>query len=110
MDCTLYIYSLSQNVGGEFNWDASEQGLILGSFALGSASTQLVGGILAEKYGAKWVYGGCSAVGVLLDFLTPSVARIGPMALAALRALQEGLPVRVEIFSQPVPREEFSCN
>ncbi|XP_055701822.1 vesicular glutamate transporter 1-like [Phlebotomus papatasi] len=35
----------------EFNWDSTEQGLLLSSFAYGYIWTQLLGGILAAKYG-----------------------------------------------------------
>lgn len=38
-----------------FDWDASHQGVLLGAFAVGSAPLQVLGGRLAEIYGAKWV-------------------------------------------------------
>lgn len=44
-----------------FNWSKKEQGVILGAFFYGYICTQLAGGVLATRYGGKWVYG----IGVL---------------------------------------------
>ena len=46
------------NIGGELNWNAREQGLALSGFYYGYFLTQMLGGFLADKYGAKWVVGG----------------------------------------------------
>ena len=42
---------------GEFYWDSVQQGYVLGGFSYGYVCTQLLGGILAERYGGKWVIG-----------------------------------------------------
>jgi MFS family permease len=42
---------------GEFAWDKSTQGLILGSFYWGYIITQIPGGWLAAKFGGKHVFG-----------------------------------------------------
>lgn len=63
------------DVGDRFDWDASRQGLLLGAFAIGTAPLQVLGGRLAEIYGAKWVLlAGC--IGTALTNLTvPLIAR-----------------------------------
>ena len=42
---------------GEFYWSSVQQGYILGGFSYGYVCTQILGGILAERYGGKWVIG-----------------------------------------------------
>lgn len=63
------------DVSDRFDWDASRQGLLLGAFAIGTAPLQVLGGRLAEIYGAKWVLlAGC--IGTALTNLTvPLIAR-----------------------------------
>lgn len=57
------------DTSNRFDWDASRQGLLLGSFAIGTAPLQILGGRLAEIYGAKWVLmAGC--IGTALTNLT----------------------------------------
>lgn len=80
-----------QTNSGEFDWDSRQQGLILASFSFGYVATQLIGGILAEMYGAKWIFGGCIFVCALLDFLVPVAAKYGVVTLVILRAVQGAL-------------------
>lgn len=63
------------DVSDRFDWDASQQGLLLGAFAVGTAPLQVFGGRLAETYGAKWVlFAGC--IGTALTNLSiPLIAR-----------------------------------
>ncbi|GFT80241.1 hypothetical protein NPIL_220121 [Nephila pilipes] len=76
--------------GEQYNWDSNDQGIILGSFFYGYLATQLPGGILAEKFGAKWLYGGGVLVTAIFSLLTPLAADLGPTAFIAIRVL-EGL-------------------
>uniref|UniRef100_A0A1I8I1D4 MFS domain-containing protein n=1 Tax=Macrostomum lignano TaxID=282301 RepID=A0A1I8I1D4_9PLAT len=73
---------------GQFSWDEQTQGLILGSFFWGYIVTQIPGGLLAERFGAKWVLG----IGILwtaaLTLLTPLAAHWGVAALICLRVLE----------------------
>ena len=41
----------------EFKWSSTTQGLILSSFFVGYLTTQVVGGVLADKFGGKGVLG-----------------------------------------------------
>jgi fucose permease len=38
-----------------FDWDSQEQGMILGASFYGFFVYMLPGGLLAEKYGGRWV-------------------------------------------------------
>ena len=53
----LALINLQASSDGEFYWDSVQQGYILGGFSYGYVCTQLLGGILAERYGGKWVIG-----------------------------------------------------
>ena len=74
--------------GGEFNWDEQTQGLILSAYSFGFISTNLVGGMLTEKYGGKWIYGLSVFCSGALGFALPSAARLGHVALVAVRVMQ----------------------
>ena len=73
---------------GGFNWDAQTQGLALSSFSFGYLSTQLVGGILAERYSAKWILGVCLFICSVLEFVIPFAANYNVLALIGVRAIQ----------------------
>ena len=65
-------------------------GIILGSFFYGYIVTQIPGGMLSAKYGAKWVFGlGCLCTTVL-TLLTPIAAYQSTWLLIVVRIL-EGL-------------------
>ena len=74
---------------GEFEWNPEEQGLVLGSYYYGFLVTQLPGGIISGKFGAKWMMGSMTALAGLLTILNPITARAGGIgALVALRVIQ----------------------
>jgi len=41
----------------EFGWSPTTQGLVLSSFFVGYLTTQILGGVLSDKFGGKWVLG-----------------------------------------------------
>ena len=72
---------------GEFEWDSRTQGLILGCFFWGYILTQLPGGLLAEKFSGKWVFGlGVFFTGFFSLFM-PIAARSSAGALIVVRVL-----------------------
>ncbi|XP_022239398.1 sialin-like isoform X2 [Limulus polyphemus] len=75
---------------GEFDWDETLQGTILGSFYYTYVLTQLLGGRMAEIYSSKWVYGVTIVGTSVLSILTPLLARVHVAALIVVRVL-EGL-------------------
>ena len=84
-------YSVNHNKTDDtYDWDSEQQGLVLGSFFYGYITTQLVGGYLADRFGAKVLFGagvGCTAV---FTIITKPIADLGFGYMIALRVL-EGL-------------------
>lgn len=67
---------------------ATTIGLVLASFFYGYIVTQIPGGILAERYGGKWVLGlGCLGTTVL-TLVTPIAAYQSLGLLVAVRVLE----------------------
>lgn len=82
--CTFLFQS------GEFNWGSELQGYVLGSFFYGYIITQIPGGYLAEKFGAKYLFGFGVLCTAILTLITPVVARLSVGLLIAVRVM-EGL-------------------
>nr|XP_042898022.1 sialin-like [Parasteatoda tepidariorum] len=74
--------------GEQFNWDTPTQGAILAAYYYGYVITHVPGGILAEKYGAKWVFGGGVLATSIFTLLSPLAAHLDKYALVAIRVLQ----------------------
>ncbi|XP_059476719.1 sialin-like [Neocloeon triangulifer] len=72
----------------EFDWDNYEQGLIHGSFYWGYVLSMVPGGMLADNYGAKLIYGGSNLICSLMGFLIPAAARMHLNALLGVRFFQ----------------------
>ncbi|XP_045597331.1 putative inorganic phosphate cotransporter [Procambarus clarkii] len=72
---------------GEFAWDETIQGVILGSFFWGYCCTNIMGGRAAEYMGGKLVFGLGIVLSALLTVLTPVSARISTELLIAVRVL-----------------------
>ena len=77
--------------GDQFDWDEHQQGLVLGGFSYGYCATQILGGILAQKYGGKWVYFAAVGASVLLALAVPMAAHEDVALLIMLRVLQGAL-------------------
>ncbi|TMW51669.1 hypothetical protein DOY81_003258, partial [Sarcophaga bullata] len=73
---------------GHFDWNEYQQGLILGSFYWLNWLTQLPGGILAKKYGTKFVFGLSNVVCCWLCYCIPLAAYYDYRALIVLRVIQ----------------------
>lgn len=72
---------------GEFDWDESIQGVILGSFFWGYCCTNILGGRAAEYMGGKLVFGSGIVLSALLTVLTPLSARFSTELLIAVRVI-----------------------
>lgn len=68
-------------------WNEYEQGIVLGAFFYGYVLTQIPGGRLAERFGAKWLYGVGVLATALLTLLTPLAAKWSIYAFVVLRVL-----------------------
>lgn len=82
-----------------YNWDSATQGWILGSFFYGYILTQIPGGYLAGRCGAKWLMGFGVLGTALFTLLTPLAADLGASYLIVVRVL-EGVG---EVCKQDVP-------
>jgi len=75
------------DMDGPFVWDKDIQGHILGSFFYGYLVSQIPAGMLAERYGGKWIFFGFSAVSTLMTLLTPLAAQTHWIMLIVVRVL-----------------------
>lgn len=101
-------------VTGEYEWSESLQGLILSSFYIGYLITHIPGGILAERYGGKWILGLGILSTAFFTLITPVAIRSGGagglIAVRILMGLGEGttFPALSALLSQWVPAKERS--
>ncbi|XP_071038087.1 putative inorganic phosphate cotransporter isoform X2 [Parasteatoda tepidariorum] len=72
---------------GEFEWNSNMQGQVVGAYFYGYLLSQIPGGMIAEKYGAKWVYGLGVLFCAIATLLTPTAARLDVWALIFARAV-----------------------
>ncbi|OUC48086.1 transporter, major facilitator family protein [Trichinella nativa] len=75
---------------GPFVWDRSTTGILLSSFYYGYIFTQIPGGLLASRFGGKWVFGLGTLSASVLTLFTPLAAWAGIEWLILVRVL-EGL-------------------
>lgn len=75
--------------------DAAQIGWLNAAFTTAYALTQLPGGILGQRYGARWVYVGCGALGFAATLTTPLAPLLfsGSALFAVLLASQALLGV-----------------
>lgn len=73
-----------------FDWDEESQGQVLAAFYYGYLITHLPGGVLAQKFGGKYIMGLSVLSTAVFTLLTPTVAHMGSTALIILRFV-EGL-------------------
>ncbi len=71
-----------------FDWDAEQQGIILGAFFYGYVITQIPGGYFSEKYGGKWFFGLGTFITAALTILTPIAAKSSYGLLITVRVLE----------------------
>ena len=60
---------------GEFDWDAKQQGMVLGAFFYGFIFSMLPGGYLAERYSSKIVILVSAMGATICSFLSPIMAK-----------------------------------
>ncbi|XP_055370914.1 sialin [Condylostylus longicornis] len=80
--------TLPENTNGEFIWDETTQGIVLGSFFYGYVITQVPGGRLAEQMGGKLVYGFGVLITAIFTMLTPMAAYFSLPTLVVVRILE----------------------
>uniref|UniRef100_A0A0L8FSL4 Major facilitator superfamily (MFS) profile domain-containing protein n=1 Tax=Octopus bimaculoides TaxID=37653 RepID=A0A0L8FSL4_OCTBM len=80
-------YSRNQNFEGEFEWSATLQSNMLAGYFYGYIMSNILGGLLADKYGGKRVVAGSLILASLLSVLHPSLSRISGYITLVLRIL-----------------------
>lgn len=63
--------------GDKLDWTEAEQGIVLGSFFYGYVLTQIPGGLLAQRYSAKWVLGMGILISAIFTIISPITAPWG---------------------------------
>ncbi|GFR48794.1 hypothetical protein Agub_g10743, partial [Astrephomene gubernaculifera] len=71
----------------QFGWDKAYQGLVLSVFFGGYATTQILGGKLADQLGGKMVLAAGVALWSLFTFATPAAAAAGSLPLMTARVM-----------------------
>lgn len=72
-----------------FEWSEATQGLILSAFYYGYVLTHIPGGMIAERYGGKWVLGLGLLCTAVCTIATPAAVRYGgATALFILRVVE----------------------
>ncbi|XP_036368991.1 uncharacterized transporter slc-17.2-like [Octopus sinensis] len=79
--------SMIEKYEGEFEWSDTLQSNILAGYFYGYIATNYLGGLLADKYGAKRVVGGSILSASILTILHPSLSRISGYLTLVLRIL-----------------------
>jgi ACS family sodium-dependent inorganic phosphate cotransporter len=100
-------------MSAQYGYDETVQGMVLASFFLGYASTQIVGGCAAQRFGSKIVLGWAVAGYSLFTLLTPAAAGVSLYALCLCRVLlglAEGvsLPCIHQLTASWIPASERS--
>ncbi|XP_043271012.1 sialin-like [Venturia canescens] len=73
--------------GEPFEWSAFTRGQLISAYGWGNVPGNLVGGLLAQKYGPRQSVFWSSLLAAIISLLTPLIAQIHWMALAASRVI-----------------------
>merc|ERR1712223_1031255 len=73
---------------GDIHWSPGLKGIVLSSFGYGYITTQIIGGRMAEKIGAKKIFGGGLLLTGVVTFLLPVAAKTSVYLFIFLRVLQ----------------------
>ncbi|XP_068220261.1 putative inorganic phosphate cotransporter [Palaemon carinicauda] len=100
----------------EFDWDEETQGLLLGAFFWGYSTTNLLGGLAAERFGGRLAFGWSLILSSVFCVLSPICARLSTVLFIAIRLLtgaaQGGLfpslVVLISTWVSPKERSKFT--
>ncbi|CAG8610341.1 28765_t:CDS:2, partial [Racocetra persica] len=111
--CFAIIICYAVYMAKEFKWNHSTQGLVSSSFYFGYITTQILGGVLTDKFGGRRVLGIAAATWTFFTLLTPISARINIYCLILCRiclGIGEGasFPCVQSLISKWFPPEERS--
>ena len=100
-------------MGEELGWSNTEKGIVLGSFYIAYMVTQIYGGILSDRIGAKIILGVGLITWSLFTLVTPLAAAAGFTILILARlgmGLGEGVtfPAWHSLYARWIPKSERS--
>lgn len=72
----------------KFEWNEYQQNSILGAFFILHVFMQIPGGVLAQRYGTKTVFGFSNGVAAVLSIVIPASAKFNYKALVVVRVVQ----------------------
>jgi len=72
---------------GEFDWSRQFQGHVLSAYFYGYIVTQVPGGMLAGRYGAKHVLGTGILISAIATLLTPVAGRLSSYLFILMRVI-----------------------
>ncbi|XP_014769636.1 uncharacterized transporter slc-17.2 [Octopus bimaculoides] len=106
-------HSINQNFKGEFEWSDTLQSNMLAGYFYGYVITNILGGLLADKYGGKRVVAGSILSAGILTILHPSLSRISgyiTLVLRILTGLLSGpiIPAVQSLYGRWAPPQEIS--
>uniref|UniRef100_A0A915KYK7 Sialin n=1 Tax=Romanomermis culicivorax TaxID=13658 RepID=A0A915KYK7_ROMCU len=81
------VESTAAPVEGNLVWDKKSQGMLLGAFFWGYLATQILGGLMAQRFGGTKILAVNVFVSILVTFLTPVSTEVGFYATYFLRVL-----------------------
>ncbi|CAF1327020.1 unnamed protein product [Adineta ricciae] len=97
----------------DFDWSPQIEGAVLGAFFYGYLLMQVIGGNLAEKFGAKWIFGGGILISGLLTLIAPIAAHVDYRLFFIVRFLtgivsSPGFPSAAALWGKWIPPSERS--
>ena len=84
----FHLLRFNNKLAGNFDWSQTDQSLVLGSFFYGYVTSQLFGGFMVERFGAKRVFGVGTFIESFLALCSPAIAKTGIGPYIALRIIQ----------------------
>lgn len=85
---TSYVVLPHDNYSDRLAWNEETQGMVLSAFYYGYIVMHIPGGIMAQRFGGKFIVAYTILSTSVLTLLTPTMARLGPTHLMALRFIQ----------------------
>ncbi|KAF8357979.1 slc-17.2 [Pristionchus pacificus] len=97
----------------EFDWSTEQEGMVMSSFFYGYLFSQVLGGMIAAKFGGKRVILGAMLLAAIFTLMSPVAARTHMFGLMGMRAaigFTQGavFPAMHSMWSQWAPPQESS--
>ncbi|XP_060522935.1 putative inorganic phosphate cotransporter isoform X2 [Cylas formicarius] len=110
--CTNYGVLTPEISGGKFPWPRNTEAMILYAFFVGSFISHVPGGLIADRYGGRWVLGICMFTSTIVTLVFPLSTQHGghvvAIALRFILGLAQGpvLPCIASFVSTWIPSFE----